>query len=77
LKLPPEGGSLLTRIKLFELKKENAFTDDIILLIKVQDEIIPKLDLGEPLDEDLINEFRRAHKKALSNFDITLIRTTT
>lgn len=62
-------------IKLFELKPKNTFIDDIIQLIQVQDEIIPKLDLGESIDKDLANKFRSTHEKALSNFDVTLIHT--
>jgi hypothetical protein len=62
-------------IKLFELKTKNTFTDDIIQLIEIQDEVIPKLDLGEYIDDDLREKFRNAHEKTLSNFDITLIST--
>lgn len=64
-------------IKLFELKQKNTFPDDIIHLIEVQDEIIPKLDLGEHIDQDLVKKFRSAHEKTLSNFDVTLIWTAT
>jgi len=60
-------------IKLFELNPKNTFIDDIIPLIEVQDEIIPKLDSGESIDMDLRNKFRNAHGKALSNFDITFL----
>lgn len=60
-------------IKLFELRSKYTFQDDIIRLIEVQDEIIPKLDLEESIDENLRNKFRSAYEKTLSNFDVTLI----
>lgn len=60
-------------IKLFELKPKNTFNDDLEPLIQVQDKIIPKLDLGEHIDEDLVNKFRNAYEKVLSNFNTTYI----
>lgn len=60
-------------IKLFQLKPKNTFLDDLKSLTQIQDKIIPKLDLGEHIDEELIYKFRSAHKKALSNFNVTYV----
>ena len=60
-------------IKLFELKQKNTFPEDLDRLVKVQDKIIPKLDRGESIHEDLVEKFRDAHRKALSNFNVTYI----
>lgn len=62
-----------SEIKLFEQRPKNTFMRDYESLQQIQNEIIPKLDLGIDIDEDLKIKFKNAYKKALSNFNVIYI----
>jgi len=60
-------------IKLFEPRPKNTFMRDYQSLQQIQNEIIPKLDLGIDIDEYLKIKFKSAYQKALSNFNVVFI----
>jgi len=60
-------------IKLFELKYQNTFKDDLENLKQTQDNVFENLSLGKPIDDDLRNKYRDTYEKALSNLNITFI----
>lgn len=60
-------------IKLFELKPQNTFKDDLESLKKTQDNVLENLGLGKPIDDDLKNKYKNTYDKALSNLKMTFI----
>lgn len=62
-----------TEIKLFELKLQNTFKEDLENLKHIQDNVLTNLSLGNPIDDHLRNKYRNIYEKTLSNFNITFI----
>lgn len=60
-------------IKLFELKPQNTFKDDLENLKQTQDNVLENLSLGNPIDDHLRDKYRNTYEKALSNLNITFI----
>lgn len=60
-------------IKLFELKFQNTFKDDLENLKEIQDNVLENLSLGKPIEDHLRDRYRNTYERTLSNLNITEI----
>lgn len=63
----------MKEIKLFELKPQNTFKDDLENLRQTQGKVLENLSLGKLIDDHLRDRYRNTYEKALSNLNITFI----